>query len=167
LLTVRFAESLIASANTKEAHKKLRYAAVAMAFLPVGQGLIQVLGPWLNDYTAASLLAAAIVTVPNFFANRHFVWRVTSDEKLRRQVVTFWVAVMLAVLLTTFFTYIVENGMVGQRTLVRGIAVFFAQVLGFGVVWIGRFFLLDRWLFKLANHPREQQLSTEIPIQPG
>jgi putative flippase GtrA len=163
LLTVKFAESLIACPNTEEAHKKLRYTAVALAFLPIGQGLIQVLGPWLNDYTAASLLAAAIVTVPNFFANRHFVWRVTSDEKLRSQIVTFWVAVMLAVLLTTFFTYIVDNGMVGQRTLVRGIAVFFVQVFGFGVVWVGRFLLLDRWLFKLADHRPERHLITETP----
>jgi putative flippase GtrA len=158
---------MIARANREEAHKKLRYAAVAGAFLPIGQGLIQVFGPWLNDYTAASLLAAAIVTVPNFFANRHFVWRVTSDENLRSQIVTFWVAMMLAVLLTTFCTYIVDDVMVGQRTLVRGTAVFVVQVLGFGVVWVGRFLLLDRWLFKLASHPREHQLSTELPVHSG
>jgi hypothetical protein len=57
--------------------------------------------------------------------------------------------------------------MVGEGTLIRGTAVFVVQVLGFGVVWVGRFLLLDRWLFKLANHPREHQLSTELPVQSG
>jgi hypothetical protein len=64
---------LIAYARTGEAFKKLRYAGVSVVFVPLGQILIQVFGLWLDDYTAASLLTAAIVTVPNFFANKHFV----------------------------------------------------------------------------------------------
>src|SRR5262249_44917163 len=108
-------------------------------------------GLWLDDYTSASLLAAAIVTIPNFFANKHFVWRVSSGENLRSQVLVFWVAVMLGVLLATLFTYLVENVMVGQSTLLRGTAVFAAQLLGLGIVWVGRFLMLDRWLFKLAG----------------
>ncbi|OBJ50249.1 hypothetical protein A9W95_24370 [Mycobacterium sp. 1423905.2] len=127
------------------AHKKLRYLAVALAFLPIGQGLIQLLGPWLDDYTAASLLAASIVTVPNFFANKRFVWQVTSSENLRKQVLVFWVVVMLAVSLATALTYLVDNALAGEPAALRGAAVFVVQVLGFGVVWIGRFLILDRW----------------------
>ncbi|EUA11877.1 gtrA-like family protein [Mycobacterium kansasii 732] len=137
---------------TDEARKKLRYTAVALVFLPIGQGLIQVLGPWLNSYTIASLLAAAIATVPNFFANKHFVWRVASGKKsamnLHHQVLVFWTAVMLAVGLATYFTYLVDNAMAGHTTTVHGIVVFLVQMLGFGLVWIGRYLILDRWLFR-------------------
>ncbi|WP_068180443.1 hypothetical protein [Mycobacterium sp. UM_CSW] len=135
----------VANAHTVETRKKLRYAAVAAAFLPIGQGLIQVMGVWLNSYTAASLLAAAIVTVPNFFANKHFVWRATSAENLRRQVIVFWLVVMLAVSLATLFTSLVDDAMAGDTTAIHGAAVFSVQVLGFGVVWVGRFLILDRW----------------------
>jgi putative flippase GtrA len=147
--------SLIAHVGTEEVRKKLRYAGVSAIFVPIGQGLVQVLGLWLDDYTAASLLAAAIVTIPNFFANKYFVWRVTSREKLRSQVLVFWVAVMLGVLLATLFTYLVEVVMVGQTTVVRGAAVFFAQLLGLGIVWVGRFLILDRWIFKFAGDKLE------------
>src|ERR1700756_2031308 len=142
---------LIAYARTEQARKKLRYAGVSVVFVPLGQILIQIFGLWLHNYTTASLLQAAIVTVPNFFANKHFVWRVTSRENLRSQVLVFWVAVMLGVSLATLFTHLVENAMADQTMLVRGAAVFFAQLLGYGIVWVGRFLILDRWLFKLTS----------------
>lgn len=142
---------MVAYAYSADAGKKLRYAVVAAAFLPIGQGLIQVLGPWFDDYTVALLLAAAVATIPNFFANKHFVWRITSHEHLRRQVFVFWLAVMLGVLLATLFTYFADTATADRTTLVRGTTVLFAQLLGFGLVWIGRFLILDRWLFKLAG----------------
>ncbi|WP_232022034.1 GtrA family protein [Mycobacterium basiliense] len=141
--------------SSETTRRKLRYGAVALVFLPIGQGLIQVLGPWLNNYTLASLLAAGLATIPNFFANRHFVWRATSDGDLRRQVLLFWTMVMLAVLLATGFTYLVEGAMAARPAPAHGLAVFFAQLLGFGVVWVGRFLILDRWLFKFDERPAE------------
>ncbi|WP_102417686.1 hypothetical protein [Mycobacterium sp. 4858] len=140
----------IAYARTEEARKKLRYAGVSVAFVPLGQGLIQVLGLWLDDYTTASLLAAAILVIPAFFANKRFVWRLTSRENLRNKVIAFSVVMILGVSLATLFTYFVESAVADQTRLFRGAAVFFAQLLGFGVVWVGRFLILDRWLFKLA-----------------
>ena len=157
--------SLIARAGTEQNRKKLRYAGVSAVFVPVGQGLVQVLGLWLDNYTAASLVAAAIVTLPNFFANKRFVWRVTSGKVLRGHVLVFWVAVMLGVALATVFTYLVENITAGQATLVRATAAFFAQMLGFGIVWVGRFLILDRWIFRLTGDAPEQADATmgEIP----
>ena len=152
-------EGMTAYAKTEEARTKLRYVVVAAAFLPIGQVLLQVLGPWLDDYTAASLLAAAIATGPNFFANRYFVWRVRSAKNLRNQMVIFWVVVMLGVALATFFTYFVDGVTADRTTLVRGTAVFVAQVLGFGIVWVGRFLILDR-LFKHTHDSREQTAPT-------
>jgi putative flippase GtrA len=156
---------IIAYARTDEGRKKLRYASVSAVFVPFGQILIQVFGLWLDNYTAASLLSAAIVTLPNFFANKHFVWRVTSRENMRSQVLVFWVAVMLGVSLATLFTHLIETAAAEQTQLVRGAAVFFAQLLGYGIVWVGRFVILDRWLFKLAGDTPEHadEVIGEIP----
>ena len=137
---------LIAYARTEDARKKLRYAAVSVVFFPLGQVLIQVLGLWLDNYTTASLLAWAIATVPGFFVYKRFVWRDMSRENLRRQLFVFWVAVMLTVSVTTLITYLVQNAMADQTMFIRGAAVFCAQLLGFGIVWVGRFLMLDRWL---------------------
>jgi putative flippase GtrA len=146
---------LIAYARTEEARKKLRYAGVSVVFFPLGQGLIQVFGLWLDNYTTASLLAYAIVTVPGFFAYKRFVWRVMSRENLHRQVLAFWAAVMLTVSLATLFSYLVQNAMADQTVLVRGAAVFCAQMLGYAIVWVGRFLILDRWLSPSSQVPDE------------
>ena len=146
---------LMAYARTEETRKKLRYAGVSVVFLPLGQGLVQVLGLWLDDYTTATLLAYAIATVPGFFAYKRFVWRDMSRENLRRQVLVFWAAMMLTVSLATLFSYLVQNAMADQTVLVRGAAVFCAQMLGFGIVWVGRFLMLDRWLSARSQIPDE------------
>jgi hypothetical protein len=152
--------------RTEETYKKLRYLAVSVVFVPIGQILIQIFGLWLHNYTTASLLQAAIITVPNFFVNKHFVWRVTSSENLRSQALVFWVAVMLGVALATLFTHLVENAMADRTTLVRGAAVVVAQLLGLGIVWVGRFVVLDRWLFKLAGGTPElaDEVVGELPV---
>lgn len=156
----------IVSVRTDETYKKLRYAAVSVVFVPIGQILIQILGLWLHNYTTASLLQAAVITAPNFFANKHFVWRVTSRENLRSQVLVFWVAVMLGVALATLFTRLVEIATVDRSDLVRGTAVLAAQLLGLGIVWVGRFLILDRWLFKLAGDTAEHadDVVGELPV---
>ena len=167
------ASGLILYARTEEGRKKLRYAAVSAVFVPLGQTLIQVFGLWLYNYTAASLLSAAILTLPNFFANKFFVWRIMSRENLRSQVLVFWVAVMLALFLATLLTYLVEITMVDQTQFLRGAAVFFAQLLGYGLVWVGRFLMLDRWLFKLVGDTPEHadevidEIPTDLPLLDG
>lgn len=139
------------SAHEEVARKKLRYAGVSVASIPIGQGMIQALGAWLDNYAAASLIASAIITVPLFYANKRFVWRVAYGENLRRQVLIFWVVMMSGATLTTLFTWLVDKEMNSQTTFIRGTAVLFAQVLGLSIVWVGRYIVLDRWLFKLAD----------------
>jgi putative flippase GtrA len=146
---------LIAYARTEEARKKLRYLGVSLVFFPLGQGLIQALGLWFNDYTTASLVAWAIATVPGFFAYKRLVWRDMSRENLHRQLLVFWAAVMLTVSVTTLFSYLVQNATADQTMLVRGAAVFCAQVVGFVIVWVGRFLMLDRWLWAKSEIPDE------------
>jgi putative flippase GtrA len=141
----------MAYARTEAGGKKLRYCGVSTVFVPFGQVLIQVFGLWLGNYTVASLVAAAIVTIPNFFANKHYVWRLASRDNMHRQVLAFWVAMMLGASLATLFTHLVEIVTVGQTQPIRSVSVLAAQLLGYGIVWLGRFFLLDRWLFNVPE----------------
>lgn len=163
-------------ARSDEGRKQLRYAAVSVVFVPVGQVLIQILAVTAfsgdkNNFTWASITAAAILTLPNFFANKYVVWRATSRDNLRTQVIVFWVAAMLGVTFATLLTFVVE-GWVQNRVsdVVEALAVFAAQLLGFGVVWIGRYLILDRWIFKVTHHGVEpgeddlEMLHGDLPI---
>lgn len=139
-----------------------------MVFVPVGQVLIQLLGAfffyeWVNvggemvkeiNWTAASITSAAILTLPNFFANKYLVWKETSKDNLHTQVVVFWVAAMLGVTFATLLTFLVD-AMIEGHGWVEKIAVFCAQLAGFGIVWLGRYVILDRWIFKITHDGAE------------
>ena len=146
---------LVEHARSSEGRKQLRYLGVSLVFVPVGQVLIQLLARPLDSFTSASLVAAAILTPFNFAANRYLVWKVSAKDGLRTQVIVFWVGAMLAVSLATGLTYLVEQLTVDRSKLVQSIAVFFAQLAGFGIVWVGRYLVLDRWLFKATHHGDE------------
>ena len=170
--------ALLEHARTDEGRKQVRYAAVSLVFVPVGQLLIQVLG-WLVfsetvngqdevNWVAASIASAALLTVPNFFANKHWVWKNASRENLRAQVLVFWVAAMLGVTFATALTFLVDWAIDSHGWLEK-VAVFFAQLTGFGIVWLGRYFILDRWLFKVVTHhdPDEDDLEMlhgDLPV---
>ncbi len=140
-------------ARSEVGRKQLRYMGVSVVFVPIGQVLIQVLGSVFDgNFTLASIVAAAILTVPNFFANKLLVWKDTSKDNLRTQVVVFWVAAMLGVSLATGLTYLVQQVTEDSSSLVQRVAVFVAQMTGFGIVWVGRYLVLDRWLFKVTHH---------------
>lgn len=167
------ASALVEHARSPEGRKQLRYAGVSVVFVPVGQLLIQLLGYFAFDrnYTTASVVSAAILTVPNFFANKLFVWRDSSRDKLHTQVIVFWVAAMLGVSLATLLTYLVERAVHGSASeFGEAVAVFFAQLVGFGIVWVGRYLVLDRWLFKVTHHGEEptegelDELHHEFPV---
>jgi putative flippase GtrA len=154
--------------------KQLRYMGVSVVFVPVGQVMIQVLGTVFDgNFTLASVVSAAILTVPNFFANKYLVWKDTSRDNLRTQVVVFWVAAMLGVALATGLTFVVERLTEDSSSLVQRISVFVAQMTGFGIVWVGRYLVLDKWLFKITHHGVEptgddldeiEELHGELPI---
>ena len=48
--------------------------------------------------------------------------------------------------------------------------MFVAQMTGFGIVWVGRYLVLDRWLFKVTHHGEEpsgddlDELHGDLPI---
>jgi putative flippase GtrA len=179
-------QALFEHARSPEGRKQLRYAGVSVVFVPVGQITIQLLGRFAflekhivnglvkNDpnYTKASIASAAILTLPNFFANKYLVWRDTNKDNLKTQVAVFWVAAMLGVTLATLLTYFVERAVKNADTspTVESIAVFFAQLVGFGIVWVVRFLVLDRWLFKATHHGQEpssselNELHSELPV---
>lgn len=171
--------SVLAHARSSEGRKQLRYAGVSVVFVPLGQILIQLMGALVftqtvdgvkeTNWVAASVASAAILTVPNFFANKYLVWKNTSKDNLRTQVIVFWVAAMLGVTFATALTFAVD-WMIESHGWIEKVAVFFAQLAGFGIVWLGRYVILDRWIFKVIHHgeePGEDELDMlhgDLPI---
>jgi len=162
---------LMEHAKSDEGRKQLRYAGVSLVFVPIGQVLVQVLH-WATDIhdSLCILISACILTVPNYLANKNYVWRDTSKDNLRTQVLVFWVAAMLGTGFAMGFAYLSDEMTADMSKVVQSICLFIAQLAGYGIVWVGRYFFLDRWLFKATHHGEEPtpeeaaELHAEFPI---
>jgi putative flippase GtrA len=148
---------LMEKLQTPEARKKLRYAGVSVVFVPLGQISIQLLVRLVfnGSFTKSSIANAVILTPPNFLANKYFVWKDKGKDNVRTQAVVFWVAAMLGLAFATGLTWLVERAVAGNTSLFESGAVFLAQLVGFGIVWVFRYLVLDKWLFKATNDSAE------------
>lgn len=148
--------SVLAHAKSPSGRKQLRYAGVSAVFVPVGQVLVQLVY-WLSDWSKpmSILVSAAILTVPNYFANKIFVWRDTSRDRLRTQITVFWVAAMLGTGFAMGLAAIAEVFTKDASDLAQAVWLFAAQLGGYGMVWVGRYLFLDRFIFKVTHHGEE------------
>ncbi len=146
----------MAHARSPQGRKQLRYAGVSLVFVPVGQVLVQffhwALG-WPDPLCV--LVTAVILTVPNYLANKIYVWKYTAKENIRTQVLVFWVAAMLGTAFAMAFVTVADAITVNSNEVVQALALFCSQLLGYGIVWVARYVFLDKWLFKVANHDLE------------
>ena len=149
----------------------MRYAGVSLVFVPLGQVLTQIFHFTTNWSDAGCIAATAVIlTVPNFYANKIRVWRVTSHDRQRTQILVFWVAAMLGTGFAMGLAALAETATRDSSGLWQSLSLFAAQLTGYGVVWVARFLFLDRWLFKATQHGAEptaddtMEMHRELPI---
>ncbi len=128
--------------------KLVRYSMTSVVGVVMGQSLLQFFLQ-LMDWSAvqSNVAATAISTGPVYLINRYWVWKKKTGNSLRREVAPFWGMAFLGLSLSTLFVFLVEN-----RTD-SPLAISIANLSGFGVLWIAKFFVLDRFLFAPDEAP--------------
>ena len=140
--------------------KALRYAGVSFVGVITSQLLIALFHAVLDfDAKVANALAVAISSVPAYLLNRSWVWGKRGRNHFTREVLPFWCFAFAGLILSTVFVDMVE-----ERTD-STLAVSGASLAGFGVLWVARFFVLDRVLFKeVAAEPTLVHLAEDAPL---
>jgi putative flippase GtrA len=119
-----------------------RFAIVSLVSLVTGHILLYGIHVWMGqDPVPSNIASTAINTVLVFFANRRWVWNVQDRVSFRREVVPFGLLALLGLAVSTLLVWITAE------TIGEGLWVNLANIVGFGLVWIARFFLLDRWVY--------------------
>lgn len=88
-----------------------------------------------------NVLAVAIVAVPSYLLNRRWVWKKSGANSFRREIAPFWAMSFLGALLSTVLVAIA--GQFTDATFIFLVANF----VGFGLVWVLKFFVLEKYLF--------------------
>ncbi|MBA2281419.1 MAG: GtrA family protein [Acidimicrobiia bacterium] len=122
--------------------KLLRYAATSVVGVVVGQSFLYLFDSVLGwEEWLANVGAVAVSSVPAYLISRYWVWQVRDKNSLKRELVPFWGMALLGLALSTILVSIVS------RRTEAALAIGLANLAGFGVLWVAKFFVLDRVLF--------------------
>jgi putative flippase GtrA len=117
----------------------------------MGQSLIFLFASILDwPWGWANVTAVAISTAPTYYLSRAWVWQKRGRSSLYAEVVPFWVMTFLGLLLSTIAVVVLERRYPDSKILAN-----VGNVAGFGVLWLAKFFILDRILFKVTHEHAE------------
>lgn len=89
-------------------------------------------GGWANAF------AATIALVPAYFLTRAWVWTVNRAHSIRREVLPFFALAAAGLVVSS------ATSELADRAFGAGVAVNIASLLGYLIVWIAKFFILER-----------------------
>lgn len=92
--------------------------------------------------TLSNLIAVTIGAIPNYLINRAWTFEKQGTHSFTREVLPFWSMAFLGLLLSTF-----SVAWAADRWDDSAIAVSLANTAAFGVLWVAKYFVLDRVLF--------------------
>lgn len=100
----------------------------------------------------SSVVAVAVGTVPSYELNRRWTWRKDGPSHVWREIVPFWVMSFVGLVFSTVCVYGAEQwaenrDMSHART---GLLLNLASLAAFGVLWVGKFLIINHLLFHPA-----------------
>ena len=130
--------------------KLLRFAGVSVVSLVVTQSTLFV-GKAVLGWPAvvANVVAVCVAALPAYLLNRAWVWDLTDRHSVRSEIVPFWTYNLLGLAFSTLLVGIADARW--GTTL----SVQMANITAFGVLWVGKFLLLEKVLFARHRHPIE------------
>lgn len=117
----------------------LRYAAVSVINIFNHQTLLYIAHSiWEWSGGLANVFAACVSAVPGYFLSRAWVWQRSGNHSLRGEVLPFWGIALAGLIVSS----VMAEG--ADRAFESALAVAIASLVGYLIVWIVKFFLLDR-----------------------
>ncbi len=122
--------------------KIFRYFLVSVVSVAIGQSLLFLFFEICGLVAILSnFLCVALSTIPNYVLNRFWVWGKSGPHDLKREVFPYWIIAFMGLGLSTLFVFL-ANRFWSSWYVVNG-----ANMTAYGVLWVLKFIVLDRYLF--------------------
>jgi putative flippase GtrA len=126
--------------------KLARYSAASAAGVSVGVPVLAICYGVLGwNELVANLVSVTLGAIPNYLVNRYWTWHQTGKNRLWGEVVPFWVMSVLGMILSLVAVHYADERW-GTT-----VAVVAAQLSGFAVVWLAKFLVLDRIMWRIVH----------------
>ena len=117
----------------------VRYLAVSVINIVNHQTLLYIANSvWEWSGGLANVFAAFVVSVPGYFLSRAWVWQRSGNHSWRGEVLPFWGIALAGLVVSSIMAEAAD------RVFASALAVAIASLVGYLIVWIAKFFLLDR-----------------------
>jgi putative flippase GtrA len=122
-----------------------RYCGVSVFNVVFGQTLLLVFYKVFGWPAAAANVAAVCISAgPAYLLSRKWVWKQTGAHSVRDEIAPFWGMALLGLLLSTLMVSIADS------RWDSGLAVSAANLFAFGIVWVVKFVVLEKIMWKPA-----------------
>jgi putative flippase GtrA len=100
----------------------------------------------------ANVAAVTLSSIPAYLINRAWVWNKTSGHSIKREIVPFWTLAFLGLLLSTILVdYVTDH-------TDNDLLILMANWGGFAILWVAKFFILDKVLFGPGGATPEEHM---------
>src|SRR5205823_1682180 len=128
--------------------RTVRYSLVSGISVVIGQTLLVTFKGVLGWPGAVSnLLAVCLSAIPSYVLNRYWVWNKRGKNDVLGEIVPFWSMALLGLAFSTWLVALADHRW--GTTL----AVSAANLSAFGSLWIAKFVVLNRILFRQPSEP--------------
>jgi putative flippase GtrA len=147
-----------------ELRKAAKYTAVSVISVAVSQfAFIMVYGVIRWGPRASAIFATCVGTVPSYYLNRNWAWGKRGRSHLLREVLPFWALAFVGLVFSTWaadFAHTHTRALDAHHHIIHTAAVTAAYLGAFGVLWVGKFIIFNRWMFVHHDDP-EPSLSRD------
>jgi putative flippase GtrA len=97
----------------------------------------------------ANVVATCVSTVPSYYLNRSWAWGKNGKSHFMKEVAPFWIIALVSLLISTLVVGFAASRAKGVHSVdERGLILVFANLVTYGFLWIGKFLLFNKVLFK-------------------
>jgi putative flippase GtrA len=153
---------VVAFTRTTGGRRLIKYSAVSVVSVVVSEVALLIA---LHFFTAtwSNIIAVAVGTIPSYELNRSWVWGKSGKSHLWKEVVPFWALSFLGLVLSTIAVKLVSDHVIHDATpdtTFQKLVILATNLAAFGVLWVGKFLIINKLLFH--HHPEAvgDELST-------
>jgi putative flippase GtrA len=152
------APSVLQTALAKIRSHGLKYSAVSVVNVAIGQGLLILFAATIHILWLSNVLAVCLSAVPAYYLSRAWVWGKTGKSHLTKEVLPFWGFALAGLVLSTIAVALATSilGISGtpreELSVAQKLVPNIANMMAFGVLWVLKFFILDSFMFGKHHH---------------
>lgn len=108
----------------------------------------------------SSTLATAIAAIPSYELNRKWAWGKSGRSHLLKEVIPFWTLAFIGWAFSTFSVRLMEDYAKSHHFshLLQTVTVTLVYIGAFGVLWVGKFIIFNKFMFVHHHHDGSQEL---------